>query len=664
MAYYKAYLLIASNTSPSPTEVEPLRLVIRLLVAVVVPSVPLATRVLPADLTAVPNDNRTPAGTRVGDTLLIHLTVSPTAWHLLGDANSALRVAAFGEEGKAPTIPAPLIRVGVGTPIHAIIRNPLDDTLVVRGLSERGGVQDSLVVPPRDTGAVTFVVRRVGTYQYWGALRSWQRQAPLPSGIRQGWGRFRLRFDSQLAGALIVDPPGAVVNDRIFVITETIDQAPPVRAERHGIPGREFTALNGRSWPYTERLHYSVGDTVRWRVINATLQSHPMHLHGFYFRVDSHGDMVTGVDEIYAPAQQRMAVTEGIKFGDNISITWAPDRPGGWIFHCHLASHMTMVPPIDSADAIEYPIADDHGDPDHHFVNGMNGLVLGITISGKAAPTGPWRAAKHLRLFVQSDSAPGDSVRRFGYVLQRGTAPRRDSVETPAPVLVLTRGEPTSIAVINRLTEPTAVHWHGIEIESYYDGVVGWSGVAPMTEPAIRAESTFEVHITPKRAGTFMFHTHFNEMRQQFGGLVGALIVLEPGARWDPSRDLLFLVSDAEQGRVVINGAAAPVTRALHVGTTYRVRIANIAGYRANFLARVMADSSAASWRAVAKDGFTLPAQQATVGPSVARVASGETADFEFTPDQPGDLRFEVGVPGRPGEFQTQGTVQLRVLPR
>ncbi len=242
MAYYKAYLLIASNTSPSPTEVEPLRLVIRLLVAVVVPSVPLATRVLPADLTAVPNDNRTPAGTRVGDTLLIHLTVSPAAWHLLGDANSALRVAAFGEEGKAPTIPAPLIRVGVGTPIHAIIRNPLDDTLVVRGLSERGGVQDSLVVPPRDTGAVTFVVRRVGTYQYWGALRSWQRQAPLPSGIRQGWGRFRLRFDSQLAGALIVDPPGAVVNDRIFVITETIDQAPPVRTERHGIPGREFTA--------------------------------------------------------------------------------------------------------------------------------------------------------------------------------------------------------------------------------------------------------------------------------------------------------------------------------------------------------------------------------------------------------------------------------------
>src|SRR5260370_41720640 len=117
-----------------------MRLIIRLLVAVVVLSVPRNkhTGNHAADLTAAPNDNRTPAGTRVGDTPLIHLAGSPAAWHLLGDANSALRVAAFGEEGKAPTLPAPLIRVGGGTPIHAIVPNPLDGPLVVRGLSERG----------------------------------------------------------------------------------------------------------------------------------------------------------------------------------------------------------------------------------------------------------------------------------------------------------------------------------------------------------------------------------------------------------------------------------------------------------------------------------------------------------------------------------------------
>ena len=48
--------------------------------------------------------------------------------------------------------------------------------------------------------------------------------------------------------------------------------------------------INGLSWPATERLTYHVGETARWRVINLSSQAHPMHLHGFYFEVDSLGD--------------------------------------------------------------------------------------------------------------------------------------------------------------------------------------------------------------------------------------------------------------------------------------------------------------------------------------------------------------------------------------
>src|SRR4029450_10810161 len=113
-------------------------------------------------------------------------------------------------------------------------------------------------------------------------------------------------------------------------------------------------------------------------------------------------------------------------------------------------------------------------------------LVLGVTVDGTPARSSAWRPAKQLRLFVQSDSLPGDRDRRFGYVLQRGPEPKRDSVEYPGPVLVLTRGQPTSIEVVNRAGEATAVHWHGIEVESYYDGVAGWSGVAGRTAPAIK----------------------------------------------------------------------------------------------------------------------------------------------------------------------------------
>ena len=55
-------------------------------------------------------------------------------------------------------------------------------------------------------------------------------------------------------------------------------------------------------------------------------------------------------------------------------------------------------------------------------------------------------------------------------------APRLNPGPVPGPVLVLTRGEPVEITLVNRMTEPTAIHWHGIELESYDDGVPGWGG--------------------------------------------------------------------------------------------------------------------------------------------------------------------------------------------
>jgi FtsP/CotA-like multicopper oxidase with cupredoxin domain len=321
-----------------------------------------------------------------------------------------------------------------------------------------------------------------------------------------------------------------------------------------------------------------------------------------------------------------------------------------------------MLPQVDHPAEIDYPTEHDESDPDHHAVNGMNGLVLGITVDGRMKAAAPWRPAKRLRLFVQSDSARGDSASRFGYVLERGAAPAKDSIENPAPMLLLSRGEPTNIEVVNRSTEPTTVHWHGIEVDdSYYDGAAGWSGSGARRAPAIRPGKSFDVHLTPRRSGTFIYHTHFDEMRQQFGGLAGPLIVLEPGERWDPNHDLLFFISDGPRATVVINGSASPPPMQVRAGSTYRIRVANIASDRGNLLVRVMQDSTMTSWRPIAKDGFALPAAQSTPRPSIARVATGETADFELTPSASGELRFEIGAPKPGGGMQVEGTVRLRV---
>ena len=72
-------------------------------------------------------------------------------------------------------------------------------------------------------------------------------------------------------------------------------------------------------------------------------------------------------------------------------------------------------------------------------------------------------------------------------------------------------------------------------------------------------------------------------------------------------------------------------------------------------------DTSLVTWRPIARDGFTLPANQTAARPSFATVASGETADFELAPNVPGEWRVEFGTRNRAGVVAVQGTVLLRV---
>ena len=122
---------------------------------------PLPTRV-------VANDNRIPAGTPHGDTLRIDLVLQQAEWYPEAEDGPHVTVEAFGEAGKIPSVPAPLIRVREGTVIHATVRSLLtDSTAHVIGLGTHPiATGDTLHVQPGGSAEVTFVAGAPGTYLY------------------------------------------------------------------------------------------------------------------------------------------------------------------------------------------------------------------------------------------------------------------------------------------------------------------------------------------------------------------------------------------------------------------------------------------------------------------------------------------------------------------
>src|SRR5215471_21215523 len=95
------------------------------------------------------NDNRTSAGTLSNGVLSVHLEARQAVWFPNEVGKLHLVVSAFAEEGHAPQIPGPLVRVPAGAEVLATIRNSLDHTIYVHGLAPRPEPTTQLP-PPTD----------------------------------------------------------------------------------------------------------------------------------------------------------------------------------------------------------------------------------------------------------------------------------------------------------------------------------------------------------------------------------------------------------------------------------------------------------------------------------------------------------------------------------
>ncbi|MDQ3169513.1 MAG: multicopper oxidase domain-containing protein [Acidobacteriota bacterium] len=568
------------------------------------------------------HDNVTPAGAVENGELRLSLWAGMGTW-LPAGAGSGITVAAFGEEGGPLSIPSPLVRATQGTIVRASIRNALPAPLRVTGFCDRPGACAPLVIAPGSTEEVRFSLGSAGTFHYWGTTST-------GLGNREG-------SDSQLGGAIVSDPDGARVPDRVFVMGRKAADAGPEGT---------LTVINGRSWPHTERLAYGTGDTVRWRVVNLTNIAHAMHLHGFYFTVDSVGNGVA--DDRYAEAARRLAVTEQVPSGATMSLTWVPERPGNWLFHCHMLAHMmtrgALHPAPDTAHAVHAP---QPGDP----AAGMAGLVLGVLVTGPSRAAAPSHPPRQLQMVLDHDTRFGDAPSyKIDLSSAGAAAPRLNDHAAPGPIMVLTRGEPVAVEIVNQLREATAIHWHGIELESYDDGVPGFGGTSGSITPPVLPGGTFTARFTPARAGTFIYHTHWHNPGQLAGGIYGPIVVLEPGETYEPGRDHLIVVGlegaypddPLRNEPFAVNGERKPRELVLQRDVTNRLRFINITADAVALTVQLTSRFDPVQWTLVGKDGAATPAAQRTLRSSRQLVSVGETYDFELTPPTRGPLWLEV----------------------
>jgi len=106
----------------------------------------------------------------------------------------------------------------------------------------------------------------------------------------------------------------------------------------------------------------------------------------------------------------------------------------------------------------------------------------------------------------------------------------------PGPTLEFTEGEYAVIYVKNEMDVETSVHWHGLLLPNFYDGV------PYLTTPPIEPGQTFKYEFPIKQSGTYWYHGH--TMLQEQIGVYGSIVIHPKKETMQYDKELVLMLSD------------------------------------------------------------------------------------------------------------------------
>lgn len=154
-------------------------------------------------------------------------------------------------------------------------------------------------------------------------------------------------------------------------------------------------------------------------------------------------------------------------------------------------------------------------------------IILVLIGIGLAGPARAQRPVKEYNLTIREQK-----VSKAGYLVKSVTI--NDSI--PGPTLYFTEGDSAVIHIKNDLMMPSSIHWHGILIPNYFDGV------PYLSTPPIEPGKTFTVRFPVRQSGTYWYHSH--TMFQEQSGLYGAIVIYPKKKLHHYPREMVLMLTD------------------------------------------------------------------------------------------------------------------------